>query len=471
MTIQDLLQAQVTCRNDAKAITAIAEKEKRELTAEESKTHGEHTAKFDALSLDLANARDKQDERSAIRAKEIEMDASLATSPGRQTTPPPIGEVPPTAATRAVVKRERILGDPKKGFKSEREFYGALIFAGQNPSRPKPDGLKVLDAGRFKGAEQFHIEATAGSDEAGTYSDPYGGFLVPEGFTPGFLKIDPEPDPIAGRTRMIPMNAPSIPMTARVDKDHSTSVSGGLTVSRRAETAANSATRIEFEKFNMVAHGLFGFSYATEELLTDSPQSWAALLAGSFSDQFTSHLIDERINGSGVGKFEGVTNSDAFLSIDPENGQTADTIVYENIIEMRSRCWGYNNAVWMANHNCLPQLMLMNQSVGASGVPVWSPGGALADHPDVLLGRPLILTEYTKTVGDANDIMLINWNEYLEGIYQPMQSAESIHVRFSNHERTFKFWLRNDGRSWWRSKLTPKNGSTMSPFIGLGART
>ena len=74
-------------------------------------------------------------------------------------------------------------------------------------------------------------------------------------------------------------------------------------------------------------------------------------------------------------------------------------------------------------------------------------------------------------MGDTGDILLVNPTQYLDGLYQPLQSAESLHVRFDSHERAFKFWLRNDGKCWWRAALTPKNSaSTLSPFVKLDAR-
>jgi hypothetical protein len=75
-----------------------------------------------------------------------------------------------------------------------------------------------------------------------------------------------------------------------------------------------------------------------------------------------------------------------------------------------------------------------------------------------------------QTLGTAGDLMLVNWSQYLEGTYQPLQSAESIHVRFVNNERAFRFTMRNDGAPWWRSALTPKHSSnTLSPYVRLAA--
>ena len=138
---------------------------------------------------------------------------------------------------------------------------------------------------------------------------------------------------------------------------------------------------------------------------------------------------------------------------------------------MRAQCWGYGKAIWLANHDCLPQMGLLNQAVGTAGTGmIWLPS-LREDAPDMLLGRPIFFTEYTKTIGTAGDIVLANWSEYLEGLYQPMESAESMHVRFVNHERAFKFWMRNAGQGWWKTAITPNQGSnTLSPFVVLQSR-
>ena len=347
--------------------------------------------------------------------------------------------------------------DPQKGFKTPREFLTSVISNADRPSAEARD-------------ERLRFLATAGSDEQGGYSDPYGGFLVPVGFAPNLMQMTPEADPIGAATTKVPMTSPRVELLARTDKDHTTSVSGGLTVCRRAETQTQSASRMTMEKIALNAYSLFGLAYATEEILNDSPISFAAILEAGFRDQFSSHLINERINGTGAGEFEGVMKSAALITVAKETGQDADSLVYENLIKMRSRCWRYSDAIWLANHDCLPQLMSLVMPIGTGGVPLWQMN-AKEGEPDRILGRPVVLTEYCQTVGDLGDIMLVNWSQYLEGTYEALQSAESIHVRFVNHERTFKFWLRNGGRCWWRSALTPKNSAnTLSPFVTLAVR-
>jgi HK97 family phage major capsid protein len=357
-----------------------------------------------------------------------------------------------------------------RGFRDPREFLMCVMKAYCNEGVDKR--LEPLMTRRIEKnlRDQGIVTKAVGSDEQTGINDPYGGFLVPPAFSPDLLKIEAEADPIGKRVTSIPMSSPTVRMPARVDKNHTTSVSGGLTVTRRPETVAGTSARMEFEAVELRAHSLFGLAYATEEILTDSPISFAAILAAGFSDQFTYHLINERISGTGVGEFEGVLNSPALITVSAETGQAASTILVENVYKMRSRCWGYGKAIWLANYDTMPQLMLLNQAVGTGGAVVWQPS-AREDVPDMLLGRPLVFTEYAKSIGTAGDLFLGNWAEYLEGTYQPLRNDESIHVRFVNHERAFKFWMRNDGRCWWRTALTPKNSTqTLSPFVALAGR-
>lgn len=429
--------------NAITAIFALADAEKRALTDDERTKVAdfEKAAEEGKADLEKIAADDAARQRLASLKKE-------ANKPQPRKVPP---EQPGAHIGRI---HDNAQDDPNKGFKSPREFITCVIDAGR--------GVNVDERLRY---------LTVGSDEARGNSDPAGGFLVPEGFSPSMLQIMPESDPMGSLVTRLPMSNSTVKIPARVDTTHTSSVTGGLTVTRRPETVAGTASQMTLSQVVLEAHSLFGLSYVTEELLVDSPISFAALLEAGFSDQFTSHLINERLNGTGVGEFTGALNATCTVSQAKETGQAAATVLYENIIKMRSRCWGYGSAIWLANHDTMPQLMLLNQAVGTGGMPVWQPS-AREDHPDMLLGRPLIFTEYCQTLGTVGDIVLGNWSQFLEGIYQPLQSAESVHVRFVNHERTFKFWLRNAGAPWWKAALTPKNSSTtLSPFVTLATRS
>jgi len=408
-------------------------------------------AKGDQMTAEDVDAMEAAiKEVESLKAAQAKLDANAAKLAGLSAGTRKTASQP---AARIEVSEPNFTKDPAKGFKNPREFFSAIM---DRSIKGKQD-------------ERLSFLAAAGADEQNETSDQWGGFLVPVAFSPDLLQVATENDPTAGRTRVMPMQSRTIEIPARVDEAHSTSVAGGLTVSRKAETSEAASSRMKFNKVKLEAHSLFGLTYATEELLSDSPLTVAAILEMGFADAFKDALLMEKILGTGVGEYEGIVNCPAFVSQAKKGSQSADTIVIENILGMRSRCYGYQNAIWMANHDTYPQLGLLNGGTYGTAL-IWSPS-AQEDRPDMLLGRPIFFTEYAATLGDANDIMLINWGEYLEGTYQPMQSAESIHVRFVNHERAFKFWTRNDGRGWWKSAMTPRRSSnTLSPFIGLAER-
>jgi len=420
--------------------------EQRAMTDEETTAYEAHKGELAEVGVELAREEELQE---AERGFEPVRDAN-ELPPGAQqaVTGSRIGNAVPAWET-----------DPKCGFKGHREFLMSVM---DTATRGRIDDQRLHPL--------VMPSETAGSDEQSTFADPYGGFLIPPGFSPNLMKIAAEADPMAGRTTSVPMESPIIKIMARTDKNHTSSVSGGLRVYRRAESDTPAASRMEMEQVTLNAHSLFGVAYATEELLARSPISFIAVLEAGFGDEFTSTLIDERLNGSGVGEYEGILTSPCTVSEAKETGQDADTIVFENVVKMRARCWRYSQAIWLANHDTLPELMLLTQKIGTGGAAVWQPS-AREGEPDMLLGRPIYFTEYCKTVGTVGDLVCSNWSQYLEGHLSPLQSANSIHVRFLTHERTFKFWMENDGRCWWRSALTPKNSTTtLSPFVTLASR-
>lgn len=427
-----------------RSLVDLAEREDRDFSDEENDKFSTFKAESDELDTRIS------------RLEAVLADAHANAKPAERA-------LDLAEPTRIKVKEPDFVSDPKKGFSSHTEFLMAAMNAARRGQVNDPR-LHYLSGSRTK------FLATAGSDEQGVYSDPYGGFLVPAGFAPNMLSLQTDMGDAGIQTTRVTMNAPVVTFNARVDKDHSTSVSGGLTVSRRSETQSQSASRMAFEQVTLRADSLYGLAYATEELLADSPQSFVSMLEQGFNDQFVWHLIGERIEGTGAGEYMGINNSGSLISVTKETGQTADTIVYNNVIKMRSRCWNYGRAVWHYNQDCLPTLMQMTIPVGTSGVLAWQTS-AREGEPDMFLGRPAYPCEHCATVGDAGDILLCVWSEFLEGIYQPMQMAESIHVRFVENERAFRFTMRCGGAPWWRSALTPKKSSnTLSPFVRVAAR-
>lgn len=400
----------------------------------------------------------KNETQESIKAVKAEMEAAKTA---REASDKKLGDL--EGKINLVVKNTPAPPEDRtRGYHNLTEFFADVIKAGRNLDRPDllPEKLIPLAAN------------TVGSDEARQGSNPDGGYLIPPAYLADLLSVDPAATQYdtGALTRKVPMAADTVYVNARVDKTHTSSVSGGFRVYRRAETDTVTATKGTFEQIKLQANSLMGLSYASEEVLARSPISFAALIQTGFNDEKVSKLNYERIWGTGVGEFCGVMNSAAKIEVAKEGSQTADTIVGNNLIKMRARAWRYGNCAWMANHDTLTQLMAAH-IVGTNGdVFLYAPGNG-TDKPETLLGRPVIFDENCATLGDAGDILLINWQEYLEGMLGGATFMESIHVRFVYNERAFRFTVYNDGQPWWRSALTPKKSSTtLSPYVALAAR-
>ncbi len=375
--------------------------------------------------------------------------------------------------------------DPFRGFVSPRQFLTAVMRNAEARSvdqisapglRPlfvpqggdpltKALGSYMLPIGYHPGS----MRATAGSDEQGGYADRYGAFMQQTQLAPGMLGAVDQ-DPTASRTTKPPMDQPIMQIVARTDKDHTTSVTGGLVVSRTAETLSRSTSRMTMEMIELKAASLFGVSFSTDEL-ADSVKAFIALLAEAFSVEVAATLLNEKIRGNGANQYLGVLNSSAKITVDKETGQSAATINSENILKMAARTWQYDDAIWLANPETRTQLAKLFIAIGTAGTPLLQPATA-PGMPQMLYGVPIYFKEMCSALGTEGDLLCVNWSQFLECTYQPLTGAESIHVRFDRMETCFKFWTRNAGAPWWRAALTPRNGTaTLSPIVSLQTRS
>ncbi len=197
-------------------------------------------------------------------------------------------------------------------------------------------------------------------------------------------------------------------------------------------------------------------------------------IKNGFRKEFEFRITDSIINGSGAGAPLGINNSGCVVTVGAEAGQAANTIVYDNVLKMRSRMIAASrpNAIWIINQDCEPQLDAMSLAVGTGGVPVYMPaGGASAQPYSTLFGRPVVPIEQCESVGTAGDIMFCDFTQYQAIDKGGMKSDVSIHVQFLTDQRVFRFTYRYDGQPVLGSAITPYKGTnTLSNFVRLETR-
>jgi len=467
LKLSERLDAAKSLREKMQATLSTAEAASRAMTTDErtafTELETQHTAAMgecEGLKADI-----QRSEKLAKQAGDKSFEDFLP--------PPGIGrKTKPGAIENPKLSAEE---DPCRGFRGhngQREFLRAVMLA------KHPEGPRHLDdRGRMVSGVDERLNTlrsqslTAGSDEANTIS---GEWFIPPAFHPDLLMIEPMFPAMA--VTDVPMESPKVDIPARVDKDHTTSVTGGLTVTRRPEATQMSASRMKTEPISLVAAGQYGLAYVTEELLNDSPLSIAAIIEKGFNTEFQAATVRERLYGSGTGEFLGVMNSPCLITV---TGRSTGTIDYADVLNMVSRLWGSTRpgTCWLYSPSCLPQLAQL--SVGDNKWPVWMPS-AREGEPDRLLGFPAYRTEFCKALSTTGDIILGQWGEYLEGTYQQIQTAESIHVRFEWNERVYRFYRRNAGCPWWKTTMGPAEagatyaaivaaGHDLSPFVALNS--
>ena len=358
--------------------------------------------------------------------------------------------------------------DPRFGFKTDNEFLRECMNATRNPEKADKRIISVINA--------------VGSDEYSRGNWQSAGILIPETMIDRILSMTPEEDFITPRCTRIPMQTSSVKIPARVDKDHSTSVTGGTRVYRTKETATVDRTKDKFEMVAMEANEIVGEAAATKQLMRESPISIPALIEASMKAANVDKRIDELLLGNGNGMPLGVLNAAnlALLKVDRVTNQLDSTIVSGmDVLNIAKRVYGYDKAVWIANYDLFAILStLVIESPNAAGIiklfsPVEGGNGIMA----TLWGRPIFFTEYAPGIATSTGSDISHWDDcflacinFSEMIYGELYTEfnRSVHVRFSEREEVFQFVTANDARPWWKTVLTPKRGiTTRSPFVAL----
>lgn len=299
-----------------------------------------------------------------------------------------------------------------------------------------------------------------------------GGFLVPEVFRSGLLMDTLERSIVRPRATVYPMSSSRLIVPAVDVTSNASTVFGGVTAAWTEEGANIAESEAKFSRVVLDAKKLTARSDVPNELLQDDFGALDVMLSRGFSQAISWFEDVAFLTGSGAGEPLGVLNADAMVTVTKETAQVANTIVWENIVKMFARMLpnSIEQAVWVANLDCFPELATMALSVGTGGGAIWLQTGA-GSLPPTILGRPLLFTEKLPTVGDAGDIMFIDFSHYLVGDRQEMRAESSIHAQFSNDITVFRIIERVDGRPGIQSAIQPQTGTdTLSPFVRLAAR-
>jgi HK97 family phage major capsid protein len=363
----------------------------------------------------------------------------------------------------ARLERELKAGGQDDMFDSTSEFFQAIW--------PRYETLKNSAALGRKRSRALQIQNSFGSEVPAD-----GGFLIPEVLRSEILQVALEDAVVRPRAQVIPMDSLRVPIPMIDVTSNVSSVFGGVVCYWTEEAAQLVESQASFGRVVLDAKKLTGYAEVPNELLADAPAF------GSFFDTIFPRAIAwfediAFMTGTGVGEPLGFINCPASVQVPAQAGQSVNTIVWENIVNMYSRMLptALGRAVWICSIDTFPELATMALAVGTGGGPVWmgnytDPGKSTP--PVSILGRPVYFTEKTPGLGGTGDIAFVDLSYYLIGDRQIMQSMSSEHYKFQNDKTAFRVIERLDGRPWIQSAITPHNNSTntLTPFVQLAAR-
>jgi len=378
-----------------------------------------------------------------------------------------IAEIATQAANEAVEK----LKEPKDKFTPGSEVEVTLD-EGDRKFESFGEQLKAVVIASQEGKVDPRLKATGLSE--GVPSD--GGYLVQTDFATELLTRVYETGQVASRCKKIGIsaNANGLKMFGIDETSRATgSRWGGVRAYWLGEGGTKTAADPKFRMMELGLKKLIGLYYATDELLQDA-SALESVVKQAFTEEFAFRVDDAIVNGTGVGQPLGILNSGCLVSVTQETNQAIDTLLAENIIKMYSRMWARSraNAVWFINQDVEPELHTMSFASGTAGIAVYMPANGLSVAPyATLYGRPVVPIEQCATVGDVGDVIFADFSQYVLIDKGSMQSASSIHVKFTTDETAFRFVYRVDGQPLWASALTPFKGSnTQSPFVVVETR-
>lgn len=451
-TLEQLQNKLIELKEEANSIQARADAEKRELTPDEEKEIEQIFASFEKCEADI----DRRERIDSINAK-------VATPGKRKTQPDDVqnrdgdrGAEPP--AKSRVIRAESNDRDlrGKWGFRSAAEYLSAVLASSQKGGSIDP--RLIANAPTSFGSEGV------GAD---------GGFAVPPDFRATIISKVMGEDSLLSLTDQNPVSGNSLTFPA--DETTPWQSSGGIQAYWESEGGQKTQSKPQLKEKTVKANKVIALVPLTDELLEDAP-AMASYVNRKAPEKINFKVNDAIINGTGVGMPLGILNSPGTITVAAESGQAADSVLFQNIINMWGRLTptARRNARWLANPDIETQLMSMSFPGTGTAVPVYLPPGGLSGAPyATLLGKPIISTEAAPALGDAGDLILGDMSSYLSVVKSGgIRQDVSIHVWFDYDITAFRFVLRVGGQPWWNTAIEPfhAGGQSRGFFVALGAR-
>ena len=313
------------------------------------------------------------------------------------------------------------------------------------------------------GLEKVNRSAAGMNEENGAD----GGFLVQKDFAAAILKSVIEQSALMSLVDRYTISPNSNEVFYPVVEEENTdTVYGGVQAYWTQEGEDYTPTKPTIKQRRLALAKLTCLAYATDEQMRD------ASFTGSLLERAFGLAIARKDDEKIVGDLIAATGA---VTVAKESGQSADTVVAENLMKMRNALMSQSrrNSVWIMHPDVLGILPSLYIAGAHSDNFVYMPAGGLSvDGYDKLFARNVIDIDFCSALGDKGDVMLIDPKEYLWIEKGGVEMASSIHVKFESGQQAFRATYRANGMCKRYSAISIKNSSTKrSCYVALATRS
>ncbi|WP_373653284.1 phage major capsid protein [Schlesneria sp. DSM 10557] len=351
----------------------------------------------------------------------------------------------------------------------ELKHYSPEVIFGE--PAPKSEFKSMADfCWNVKQGTQAVRMAAAGANE-GIPSD--GGYAVPMEQSYEILGASPEGEFMRPRCRVEGMKYGQKIITTPDDSSHATGdVYSGLQLQWVPEAGEIDYQMPKLKQLALYAKKAVIMVPTTNELLADATaytSSLPTLMGTALGFGLDRTML---VSGVGGGQPLSVLNADSTITVAKDSGQAAATISYANLVNMLGRIHPgcFQNARWVFNPSCIPQLLQMTIPIGTGGSQI--PAMSESNGQYRLLSLPVHFSEKLNPLGQLGDCLLLDPTQYVIGIQQNgFRMDQSNHVLFTSDQTVFRLIVRIDGQPIWSKAFQPLNSApTLSWAVTLAAR-
>jgi len=360
--------------------------------------------------------------KSKIEAQEKSdaMLASLEVSTKKTTSPKP--------QTVATVGKKRILDNGNFGYESKGEYFNAV----------KNFACGTID-NRIIEVKNSQREAV-GSD---------GGFLVPTDMIDGIQSAIESDDSLLSRTRQL--NIKGNRASLKINEAAPYSGNGqNITAHWVGEGKKIDSSKAKFKEVEIKAEKLAAIVPVTEEMMEDSALI-ESFIRQETPEVFVAAINNALISGDGVKKPEGILNSGFGFEVAKEAGQSADSVVFDNVKKLHTHALprAKQRGIYLYNAAVEEELIGMKLDTGSTdGVSVYLPNNSIAGAPfGTLWGKPVFpMMGAMQALGDKGDICFVDFSYYYSVLkVGGLKQQISTDFYFDTDEVAFKYTFRMGG--------------------------